>query len=209
MTRTYDEVISSRERLREIVGEPAPAIVGKVIDHIDDICARFIAASPFCVIGTMGADGLLDQSPKGDPAGFVKVQDRKTLIIPDRPGNKRADSFENLLVNPEVAIIFLVPGYGYTLRVSGTAKIVRDPLLASELSINGKAPNLLLIMTVAEAYMHCAKAMARSKIWDQNSWPDTTNLPSLAEAMVAHGRLARTEQEHQAIVDKDFVTRMY
>jgi PPOX class probable FMN-dependent enzyme len=209
MTGTYDEVINSRERLREIIGEPGPAIVGKVIDHVDEICARYIAASPFCVIATRGADGLLDQSPKGDPAGFVTVRDRKTLIIPDRPGNKRADSFENLLVNPEVAIIFLIPGYGYTLRVSGTAKIVRDATLAEQLVVNGRPPNLLLVMTVDEAYMHCAKAMARSKIWDQQAWPDSTQVPTLAEAMVAHGRLARTEREQQAFIDKDFETRMY
>lgn len=209
MTRTYDEVISSQERLREIVGEPPPAIVRKVIDHIDDVCARYIAASPFCVIATRGADGLLDQSPKGDPAGFVKVQDRKTLIIPDRPGNKRVDSFENLLVNPELAVIFLIPGYGYTLRVSGTAQIVCDAGLAAETSVNGNIPSLLLVMTVAEAYMHCAKSMARSKIWDKSGWPDLTGVPSLAEAMVTHGALTRTAQEQQAVIDDDFETRMY
>jgi len=209
MTGIYDEVINSRERLREIVGEPRQASVGKVIDHVDEICARYIAASPFCVIGTRGADGLLDQSPKGDPAGFVRVQDRKTLIIPDRLGNKRVDNFENLLVNPEVAIIFLIPGYGYTLRVSGTGKIVRDATLAKELSVNGRAPHLLLVITVEEAYMHCAKAMARSKIWDQGAWPDLTQVPSLAEAIVAHAKLARTEEEQQARIDEDFETRMY
>lgn len=209
MTGIYDEVVGSQERLREIVGGPAPAIVSKVIDHIDDVCARYIAASPFCVIATRGADGLLDQSPKGDPAGFVKVQDRKTLVIPDRFGNKRVDSFENLLVNPDLSIIFLIPGFGYTLRVSGTAQIVRDAGLADELSVNGKAPSLLLVMTVEEAYMHCAKAMARSKIWDQNGWPDLTDVPSLAEAMVTHGALTRTTQEQQAVIDNDFETRMY
>lgn len=209
MTGIYDEVISSRERLREIVGEPSPAIVGKVIDHVDEICARYIAASPFCVISTRGADGLLDQSPKGDPAGFVRVQDRKTLIIPDRPGNKRVDNFENLLVHPEVAVIFLIPGYGYTLRISGTGKIVRDAALAKELSVNGRAPHLLLVITVEEAYMHCAKAMARSKIWDESAWPDLTQVPSLAEAMVAHGKLARTKEEQQARINEDFETRMY
>lgn len=209
MTGAYDEIVNSRKRLREIIGEPAPAIISKVIDHIDDVCARYIAASPFCVIGTRGADGLQDQSPKGDPAGFVKVQNQKTLIIPDRLGNKRVDSFENLLVNPELAIIFLIPGYSYTLRVSGTAKIIRDEALATELTVNGKTPNLLLAMTVEEAYMHCAKAIARSKIWDESGWPDLANVPSLAEAMVTHGKLSRTNNEMQAIIDKDFETKMY
>ncbi|MEZ5817695.1 MAG: pyridoxamine 5'-phosphate oxidase family protein [Hyphomicrobiaceae bacterium] len=134
---------------------PKPASALKAIDRIDDICRRYIAASPFVMVGTRGADGRLDLSPKGDPPGFVKVLDEHTLAIPDRLGNNRLDTLENLLVNPEVGLFFLIPGNGDTLRVSGTGQIVRDSRLQRELAINGKEPNVVLIVNVEEAFMHC------------------------------------------------------
>lgn len=205
----FEEVVTTRKRLREIVGQPSPAVVAKVIDHIDNICRRFIAVSPFAVIATKGADGLIDISPKGDPAGFVTVLDEKTLAIPDRAGNKRVDTFENLLVNPDVGLVFLIPGFGYTLRVSGRARIVRDTALANRLAVNGRSPDLILVVTVEEAFWHCAKCIARSKVWQPEEWPDLRDVPSLAEAMVAHGRLARSVGEQQSIIDADFEKRMY
>lgn len=209
MEGRFEEVITSRQRLREIIGDPAPAIVAKVVDQIDEICRHFIAASTFAVIATKAADGLIDVSPKGDPAGFVTVLDEKTLVIPDRLGNKRVDSFENLLVNPEVGTIFFIPGYSYTLRVSGHGSIVRDESLQSQLAVNGKSPELVLVVAVEEAYMHCAKSIARSKFWQPEEWPNTENVPSLAEAMVTHGKLARSTQEMQTIVDNNYDKRMY
>ena len=209
MSDRFEEIVTTRERLREIITDPAPAIAVKVIDHIDDICRRFIAASPFVVIATRGGDGLIDISPKGDPAGFVTVLDEKTLAIPDRLGNKRVDSFENLLVNPQIGMIFLIPGYGYTLRVSGTGSIVRDGALQNQLAVSGKSPNLVLVVTVEEAFMHCAKSMARSRIWRPEAWPNTDDVPSLAEAMVSHGKLSRTVPELQSIIETDHVTQMY
>ena len=209
MADRFEEVVTTRERLRQIVSYPNQAIVDKVIDHIDDVCRRFIAASPFAVIATKGSDGLIDVSPKGDPAGFVTVLDEKTLAIPDRPGNKRIDSFENLLVNPQIGMIFLIPGYGYTLRVSGTGSIVRDGALQKQLAVDGKPPDLVLIMNVRQAFMHCAKCIARSKLWQPTGWPNTKNVPSLAEAMVAHAKLSRSISEQQAVIDIDFETQMY
>ena len=209
MVSDFEEIVTTRERMREIIGEPNHRVTGKVIDHIDEVCRRFIAASPYVVIATKGANGLLDVSPKGDPAGFVRVLDEKTLVVPDRLGNKRVDSFENLLVNPQVGMIFLIPGYTYTLRVSGTGRIARDLALQKELSVNGKVPNLILAVAVEEAFMHCAKSMARSGIWKPDAWPDTSDVPSLAEAMVAHGKLAEAASEMQSIIDQDFEKRMY
>ena len=209
MGAEFEEIVTTRERLREIIGEPSHRIANKVIDHIDEICRRFIAASPYILIATKGADGLLDVSPKGDPAGFVRVLDKKTLVVPDRLGNKRIDSFENLLVNPQVGMIFLIPGCNDTLRVSGTGRIARDMALQEELSVNGKAPSLVLAVTVEEAFMHCAKSMARSGIWKPDAWPDTSDVPSLAEAMVAHGKLAETKAEMQSMIDEDYEERMY
>ncbi|MEJ2376807.1 MAG: pyridoxamine 5'-phosphate oxidase family protein [Pseudolabrys sp.] len=209
MTKRFEEVVTTPERLRQIVSYPNQAIAEKVINHIDDICRRFIAASPFVVIATKGTDGLIDVSPKGDPKGFVAVLDEKTLAIPDRIGNRRVDSFENILVNPEVGLIFLIPGYGYTLRVSGSASIVRDTALQRQLAVDGKPPNLVLVVTVRQAFMHCAKCIARSKLWQPDAWPNTDNVPSLAEAMVAHARLARSISEQQSVIDTDFKTNMY
>ena len=209
MTKRFDEVITTRERLREIMGEPNHRVASKVIDHIDAVCKRFIAASPFVVIATKGGDGLIDQSPKGDPAGFVHVIDEKTLAIPDRLGNKRIDTFENILVHPEVGLIFLIPGYGYTLRVSGTAEIVCDRTLQTRLTVKGRPPNLLLIVRVEQAFMHCAKCMSRSNLWNVEAWPDLADVPSLAEAMIAHAKLSLTREEMQAIIDESHNTRMY
>ncbi|MEQ1714687.1 MAG: MSMEG_1061 family FMN-dependent PPOX-type flavoprotein [Hyphomicrobium sp.] len=209
MSHAFDEVISSRERLREIMGMPNHRVASKVVDHIDDICRRFIEASPFAVISTRGRDGRLDQSPKGDPAGVVTVLDEKTLAIPDRMGNNRIDTFENVLANPEVGLIFLIPGYGYTLRVSGNGQIVRDMRLQKKLAMQGREPKLVLVVKVEEAFMHCAKCMSRSNLWQQEKWPDLTNVPSLAEAMVAHAKLSLSHGEMQAIIDDSHKNRMY
>jgi len=161
------------------------------------------------VIATKGADGLIEVSPKGDPAGFVTVLDEKTLAIPDRLGNKRVDTIENLLVNADVGLIFLIPGFGYTLRVSGRACVVRDDALAKRLAVNDKPPTLILIVMVEEAFWHCAKCIGRSKLWQPEAWPNVQDVPSLAEAMVVHGKLARSVAEQQSHIDTDFQTKMY
>lgn len=158
-------ILRDRAALRAIIPEPGPRPANKVIDHVDPICARFIAASPFVVLGTYGPDGLLDLSPKGDPAGFVQVLDEKTLLIPDRLGNGRLDSFENLLDNPAVALIFLIPGHNDTLRVAGTGQLTTQSDLLQRVAVNGRAPNLALLVTVQEAYLHCAKCMVRARMW--------------------------------------------
>jgi uncharacterized protein len=209
MESRFEEVITTRERLREIIEPPTHKVRAKVIDHIDDICRRFIAASPFLVVATRGADGRLDLSPKGDPAGFVAVLDDRTLAVPDRHGNNRADSFENLLTHPEVGLFFLIPGNNDTLRVSGKGQIVVDRPLQNRLAVNGKVPNLLLIVTVEEAFTHCAKCMVRSRMWKPQEWPDRTKVPTLAEAMVAHAKLSESVAEMQAIIDHDRETRLY
>lgn len=205
----YDEVITSEDRLRQIVGSPSHRMGGKAIDHIDPICAKYIEASPYIVICTKGRDGLMDQSPKGDPAGFVQVLDNKRLVIPERPGNKRADSFSNLVVNPEIGIIFLIPGFDYILRVAGTAEVVRDKKLQAQCALQGKEPVLLTVVTVQEAFVHCAKSIARSKLWKCEEWPDSSDVPSYAISTVAHAEIAETVDEMQALIDDDFSSRMY
>jgi PPOX class probable FMN-dependent enzyme len=205
----FQEVITNRAQLRALVKEPSRKVSHKSIDHVDDICARFIAASPFVVVATRGRDGLIDVSPKGDPAGFVAVLDRKTLAIPDRLGNNRVDGFENLLSDPAVGLIFMIPGNGDTLRVSGTGRIVRDAPLQKSLAINGRPPNLVLVVDVEEAFMHCPKAIIRSHLWQPDHWSDAADVPTLAEAMVTHGRLGETVPEMQAIIENDGCKRLY
>jgi uncharacterized protein len=209
MNGRFDEVVTTRERLREIIELPTERVARKAIDHIDDICRRFIAASPFVMVATRGADGLLDLSPKGDPAGFVAVLDDHTLAIPDRYGNNRLDTFENVLTHPEVGLFFIIPGNNDTLRVSGKGQIVIDRPLQDKLAVNGKAPALVLVVTVQEAFTHCPKCMVRSKLWKPEEWPDRTNVPTLAEAMVAHAKLSESVAEMQAIIDDDGATRLY
>jgi uncharacterized protein len=201
MDSRYEEVVASPARLRELYKQPSDRGRNKIIDRIDDICRRFIAASPFLVVGSRGADGRLDVSPKGDPAGFVAVLDDRTLAIPDRPGNNRLDTFENVLVHSEIALLFLIPGHGDTLRVSGRGKIVRDRKLQDRFAVAGKAPATVLIITVEQAFMHCPKCIVRSRLWQPQDWPDRSAAPSLAEAIVAHAAPPETPAEVRAIID--------
>jgi PPOX class probable FMN-dependent enzyme len=209
MEHRFEELITTQERLRELKGPPAVRSSKKAVDRIDEIFRRFIAACPFVVVASRGRDGRLDLSPKGDPAGFIHVLDDRTLAIPDRLGNGRLDTFENLLVNPEIGIYFIIPGNGDTLRVSGKGQIIRDDKLQRVLAVNGKAPDLVLIVRVEEAFMHCPKSVMRSKLWKQEDWPDRTNVPTLAEALVAHAKLSDTVAEMQSIIENDYTKRLY
>ena len=209
MGQRFEEVITSPERLRELNKHPSHLVSNKQIDHLDDICRRFIAASPFVVIASRGRDGRLDVSPKGDPAGFVKVLDDKTLAIPDRLGNNRLDTFENLLSCPDVGLIFIIPGNGDTLRVSGKGQIVRDGALQDSLAVNGKPPNLAMVITVEEAFLHCPKCIIRSRLWKPDQWPDLSDVPTLAEAMIAHGSLSESMTEVEAVIENSNTKRLY
>nr|GAJ35948.1 hypothetical protein BDOA9_0151590 [Bradyrhizobium sp. DOA9] len=201
MSRRYEEIITTQERLREVCNPPSFRASNKVIDHVDEICRRFIAACPFVVVASRGSDGRIDVSPKGDPAGFVGVLDEKTLAIPDRVGNNRLDTFENLLAHPEIGLIFMIPGHGDTLRISGIGKIVRDCALQARFAVNGKPPNLILIIDVREVFLHCPKCVLRSRLWDLEHWPDRSTLPSLAHAIATHSRSGETEADVQAVID--------
>ena len=181
MRQRFDETIVTCEVLRELYGQPGSQLANKTIDHIDHVCRRFIAACPFVLIATRGADGRIDVSPKGDTPGFVLVLDDNTLALPDRRGNKRLDTFENLLVYPEVGLFFLVPGNGGSLRVSGTGQIVRDAALQASASVNGIQPSAFLVINVEEAFLYCAKPVTRSKIWQPEHWPDRVALLARAD----------------------------
>jgi PPOX class probable FMN-dependent enzyme len=186
----FDEVIETEAELRRVFPPVSERAAAKVIDRLDDICRRYIAASPFVLIATQGADGLMDISPKGDPVGFVRVLDDRTLAIPDRPGNNRLDTFSNILSHPQTGLIFLIPGNRETLRVSGRARLVRDAWLLKEMAVNGRQPLLALVIDVEEVFTHCPKCAIRSGLWQPESWPDLDDVPSLAEALQAHASVA-------------------
>ena len=166
----FDEIVSNEEELRAVVGEPPPHSVAKVITAIDDVARTFIEHAPFAFIASAGQSGLLDISPKGDVAGFVNVLDDHTLAIPDRLGNRRLDTFHNVLRNPNVGIIFLIPGVTHTLRVSGKGIIVRDDILRDAMKVNGKVPNHVLVVGVERVLSHCPRCMMRSGLWQPDTW---------------------------------------
>src|SRR5262245_36643148 len=176
--------IAERQQLRDKLGEVGVLAAGKSIKKIDKYARTFIEHSPFLCIGTADAQGNADVSPRGDPAGFVRIIDDKTIIIPDRPGNNRADTMQNILANPKVGILFLIPGIEDTLRLNGTAEIIDDTAALAPAAVNGKPPKLGIRVKVDEVFFHCAKAFRRSKLWDPAAQQDRAILPSLARIVM-------------------------
>lgn len=172
--------VTTDEELTDLVGgAPTPAVVGKVRPALQDVHREWLAASPFCLIATADAEGNCDVSPKGDPAGFALVLDDTTIAIPDRPGNRRADGFRNILRNPHVGLVFLIPGRGDTLRINGRARLVRDAPFFDEMVVKGHRPRLALVVEIEQVFFHCAKAFMRSKLWQPETWQPEA-LPSRA-----------------------------
>ncbi|MDF2367243.1 MAG: pyridoxamine 5'-phosphate oxidase family protein, partial [Sneathiella sp.] len=175
--------ITSVEELYSVYKPPAERAVQKEIPRLDKHCRDFIALSPFLVMSTDGGDGTADASPRGDAPGFVTVLDDNTLALPDRPGNNRLDSLLNILRNPAVGLIFLVPGINETLRINGKATISLDPDLMEAHAVQGKLPRSVLKIAVTSAYMHCAKALIRSKLWDPDSKVERSVFPTLGQVL--------------------------
>lgn len=164
--------ICSEAELREVIAEPNAVLEQKIFDHLDEFASAFVREAPLLLLATTGADGGVDVSPKGDAPGFVHIQDEKTLVIPDRPGNKLAYGFRNILENPSVGLIFVVPGVVETLRVNGRAEITRDPVLLEELTARNKPAVLATRVHVDESFFHCGKAFVRSSLWKPATWPE-------------------------------------
>ncbi|MDK3018475.1 MSMEG_1061 family FMN-dependent PPOX-type flavoprotein [Pseudodonghicola flavimaris] len=207
---SVDEQITSLDRLRELL--PTEGFTNtflKVTDRLNDVARQFIAQAPMVIIATKASDGLIDVSPRGDPAGFVEVYDDRTLIIPDRLGNHRVDGFHNLLEDPNVALLFVVPGHGDTLRIAGKARIVRDAAISKRHAVNGKEPLLALVVDVEEAFMHCSKAFIRSRLWHPDHWPARKSAPTLAEWVIATVDCDQTLDEVQEDHSADERARLY
>jgi len=178
---SFKDVVMSEAELRSIVtGGPSERAVVKDRGRLDDQSRAFIALSPFLVMATSGADGTCDVSPKGDASGFVHVLDDARLVIPERNGNKRMDSMTNLLTNPQIGVLFVVPGFDYTLRINGRAWITRDPALLGTMAAQGVVPKLAIGVEVQQAFFHCVKSFRRSQLWTHQTWPAADALPSYA-----------------------------
>lgn len=195
MDSIYEEhQVTDIATLESLYGTPAGAAVAKEINYIHPHYRALIAASPFMVLATSGPEGL-DTSPRGDSAGFVIVEDEKTLLIPDRPGNNRVDSLRNIITNPYVALLFLIPGVGETLRVNGRAMISTAPALLDRFSVGGKRPRSVIIVSVDTVFFQCARAIFRSRLWDPAQHIDRGSLPSLG-TMVADISRSRFDAEN-------------
>ena len=194
-----DHLITTVAQLESLYGERNPAAIVKEIDHINGSYRKLIEAAPFVAVATSGPEGL-DCSPKGDARGFVRVLDDKTLAIPDRPGNNRIDGFRNILYDSHIALLFLIPGIGETLRVNGRALISIDPELMQSFAVNGKLPRCVMIVHVETAFFHCSKAIVRSKLWDAETKIDRKSLPSTGTivAELSQGKLGGEKYDREA-----------
>ena len=200
--------ITSETELRALLGNPTPRAAGKVRPALDDIDRAWLAASPFCLVATSGADGSCDVSPKGDPAGFAVALDDTTLAIPERPGNRRVDGFLNILANPQVGLIFMVPGRTDTLRINGHVTLVTDAPYFDDMLVRGHRPLLAMVVAIDQIFYHCSKAFLRSQLWDATTWrPDS--VPPRAEIAQRLERPDATLEELAAYYGPDYLKGLY
>jgi uncharacterized protein len=176
-------VISDEAELRSILGLPTELVTSKIADRINELTAQFIERSPFCCVATKLPGGGIDVSPRGDPPGFVKILDSRTLLIPDRPGNRIADTLTNVLADPSIGLLFVIPGVGDSFRVNGTGVITDDEQLLAATAVNGKVPRLGIVVSIEEAYTQCSKAFIRSDLWNPENHVDRSELPSSGEIL--------------------------
>jgi PPOX class probable FMN-dependent enzyme len=177
-------LITEATQLDALYGAPSKPSLSKELDHIAETYRPFIEKSPFCILATSGPDGL-DCTPRGDPPGFVHIEDVRTLLLPDRRGNNRLDALRNILENPEVSLIFLIPGVGETLRINGTATISADPALCARFEMQGKTPATVLILSVRKVYFQCQKAIRRSSLWETDAQVERSALPTAGDILAA------------------------
>jgi PPOX class probable FMN-dependent enzyme len=200
--------ITSEEELRALLGEPMPRAVSKERVRLHERDREWLAASPFCLVATADADGTCDVSPKGDPPGFTHVIDDTTIAVPDRPGNRRADGFLNLLANPQIGLLYLVPGRGETLRINGRARLVREAPFFDELIVKGHRPHLAIVVEIEQIFFHCAKAFLRSSLWKPETWnPDA--LPSQARLVKSLQEIPETLEELERYYGQSYAERLY
>lgn len=183
--RLTDQLLRTEAELRALIGEPAPLTCAKITDRLNAATRRFVERAPLVCVATSDADGRCDLSPRGDPAGFVRILDERTLLLPERPGNRLADTLRNLLQNPQIGLLFIVPGVTDTFRVNGRAVLTTDAALLAPCAVEGKLPKLGLLVDIEEAYTQCSKALLRSHLWDAARFVDPATLPTGGEVFRA------------------------
>ncbi len=201
--------ISDAETLHGLYGEPSRLAAIKCIDHLEKHARHFISLSPFLCLATSNAEGRLDVSPRGDPPGFVQVVDDKRLLIPDRRGNNRVDSLSNVVENPRVGLIFMIPGVEDTLRINGQARIVREAAVLEPLTLNGKVPRSALEVSVEEVMFQCSKALRRSHLWGEDYKIERSVLPPLGHMITEQVADGSSGAEAEAMVQESLKTRLY
>ena len=200
--------IGTLEELRDCYPQPLERSLRKSLTSLDAHMRRFISLSPFLCLGTSSGGGA-DVTPRGDSPGFVHVLDDQTLLIPDWPGNNRLDSLTNLVGNPNVGLLFFIPGVNETLRVNGAAALTMEPTLLERWTVNGTHPRSAIRVTVREAYLHCAKALMRSRLWDADYRVERTDLPTYAQMLKDQGVTTQSVEQLQAAIDDSYTTRLY
>jgi PPOX class probable FMN-dependent enzyme len=200
--------IATHEELRDCYPQPLERSLRKSLTALDPHMQHFISLSPFLCLGTSSAAGS-DVTPRGDGPGFVHVLDDRTLLIPDWPGNNRLDSLTNVVANPIVGLLFFIPGVNETLRVNGVADITMEPALLERWTVNGKRPRSAMRVAVREAYLHCAKALIRSKLWEDDYRVERAQLPSYAQMLKDQGVTTQSVEELQAAIDESYATKLY
>jgi len=200
--------IATREELRDCYPAPSERAVRKSLTALDAHMRRFISLSPLLCLGTSSAGGA-DVTPRGDAPGFVHVLDDRTLLIPDWPGNNRLDSLTNVVANPQVGLLFFIPGVNETLRINGVAEITMEPAFVERWTVNGKHPRSAMRVTVREAYLHCAKALMRSRLWQDDYRIARTELPTYAQMLKDQNVTTQSVEELQASIDESYATRLY
>jgi PPOX class probable FMN-dependent enzyme len=179
--RLTSETIADEAQLRALLGEPAAIVCAKVSDRLNRLTRAFVERAPFVLLATSAPDGTCDVSPRGDPAGFVRILDDRTLLLPERPGNRIADSLRNILANPHVGLLFVIPGVGDTFRLNGRATLTTDRALLEPSAVEGKVPKLGILVDVEQAFTHCSKAFLRSDLWNPAKFVDRAVLPTNGE----------------------------
>ncbi|MEP2880136.1 MAG: pyridoxamine 5'-phosphate oxidase family protein [Roseibium sp.] len=195
-------VIADETALRGLYPETHELAALKSLKLLDKHAQAFIQRSPFVCLGTHNADGKADVSPRGDPAGFVTILDQHTLAIPDRPGNNRLDSLSNIVANPNVGLLFIIPGFDDTLRINGSATLVTDPDVLETMSVRDRAPRLAIIVKVHEVFIHCAKAFRRSQLWNPDHFQDRSELPSLLNIILDQTKGVPDDPEEMRRIDE-------
>jgi len=204
-----NEQITDTTALRDIVDEPMALAATKEMPALDKHCRHFISLSPFLCLSSMSADGKADVSPRGDPPGFVKVLDDKTVLIPDRKGNRRLDTMQNILEQPSVAVIFFVPGIEETLRLNGKASLTRDAALLGDMAVQGQTPALGIKIEIDTVFFHCAKALKRSRLWDGEAQIDRGDFPRYGQIIKDQRDPGGTADDIEDYIQTNYKTEMY